>query len=62
VTLTASGLPSGMSASFSTNPTTYSSMLTLTASTSLAPGTYTVTVTGASGALSHSTNVVLTVE
>jgi uncharacterized membrane protein len=48
-TLTASNLPSGMTASFSTNPTTTSSMLTLTASTSLAMGTYSITVTGASG-------------
>ncbi len=49
VTLTASGLPSGMTASFSTNPTTFSSMLTLTASTALATGTYNLTLTGTSG-------------
>ncbi len=55
VTLTASGLPSGMMASFLTNPTTFNSLLTLTASTSLAPGSYTITVTGTSGSQSSST-------
>ena len=57
VTLTASGLPSGMTASFASNPTTYNSMLTLTASTSLATGSYTITVTGTSGSQSSSTTL-----
>ena len=55
VTLTASGLPSGMTAVFSTNPTTYNSALTLTASATLAPGTYNITVTGTSGTRTSST-------
>ena len=55
VTLTASGLPSGMSASFSTNPTTFASTLTLTATTAVAAGSYTVIVTGRSGSQASST-------
>lgn len=48
VTLSASGLPSGMTASFSPNPVTPpgSSTLTLSASKDTAPGTYPITVTG----------------
>src|SRR5258708_1993623 len=49
VTLSASGLPSGVSTAFSLNPTTGTSTLTLTASAAAAPGTVTVTVTGVSG-------------
>jgi hypothetical protein len=62
VTLTASGLPSGVSASFASNPTTGSSVLTLTASSG-APveGPISVTVTGTSGALTASTTIAVTV-
>jgi len=56
-----SGLPNGVSASFSPNPTSYLSELTLQASTSAAPGQYNVTITGTSGALTASTAVTLTV-
>jgi len=49
VTFTASGLPSGVTGSFSPNPATGSSTLTLTASSSATPGQYTVTITGTSG-------------
>jgi len=61
VSLSASGLPSGVTAAFGTNPTTSTSVLTFTASANAAKGTATVTITGTSGALSHSTTVTLTV-
>ena len=61
VSLSASGLPSGVTASFGTNPTTSTSVLTFTASATATTGTATVTITGTSGALSHSTTVTLTV-
>jgi len=61
VTLSASGLPSGVTAGFGTNPTTSTSLLTLTASGSATTGTVTVTITGVSGALTHTTTVQLTV-
>ena len=61
VTLSASGLPGGVSASFSPNPATGSSTLTLTASSTATAGTATVTVTGTSGSLTNFTAVVLTV-
>jgi hypothetical protein len=57
VTLAATGLPSGVTASFATNPATASSVLTLTASSTAAPGTSTVTITGTSGSLTGSTTV-----
>ena len=59
VNLTASGLPSGVTASFSPNPATGSSVLTLTATISATTGTTTVTITGTSGAASASTSFVL---
>jgi subtilase family serine protease len=61
VTLAASGLPSGVTAAFATNPTTGSSVLTLTASSTATTGTATVTITGTSGSLTTTTTVVLTV-
>jgi uncharacterized membrane protein len=63
VTLSASGLPSGVTASFSLNPTTvgYNNTLTLTASSSAAVGQYNVTITGTSGNQTASTTLVLTV-
>jgi subtilase family serine protease len=66
-TLTATGLPSGVTAAFSTNPVTppangtATSVLTLTASSTATIGTATVTVTGTSGSLNHSTTIALTV-
>src|SRR5215471_7145733 len=63
VTLSASGLPSGASASFS--PASISgagtSTLNITTTSSAATGTFTLTITGASGSLSHSANVTLVV-
>jgi hypothetical protein len=61
VALTASGLPSGVTASFSVNPTTGASVLTLTASSTATVGAATVTITGTSGSLTATTTVALTV-
>jgi hypothetical protein len=61
VTLSASGLPSGVTAAFSPNPATTSSTLTLTAISTATTGTSTVTVTGTSGTLTHTATVSLTV-
>jgi len=62
VTLSASGLPSGVTASYSPNPVTSGSTLTLTAGSSATTGTATLTITGVSGSLSHSTALSLTVK
>ncbi len=62
VTLSASGLPSGVTAAFSPNPTTTASTLTLTASATAATGTVTVTITGTSGSLTNATTISLTVQ
>jgi subtilase family serine protease len=61
VTLAASGLPSGVTAAFGTNPTTGTSVLTLTASATATTGAATVTITGTSGTLTASTTLALTV-
>ncbi len=61
VTLAASGLPSGVTATFGTNPATTTSMLTLTASSTAVAGTSTITITGISGSLSATTSISLTV-
>jgi endoglucanase len=58
VTLAASGLPSGVTASFATNPTTGTSVLTLTASASAPQGSATITITGTSGALTPATTTI----
>jgi hypothetical protein len=61
VSLSASGLPAGVTATFGTNPTTGSSLLTLSASSTATTGTSSVTITGTSGALTHTTSISLTV-
>ena len=61
VGLTASGLPSGVTAAFNPSSTTGASTLTLTASGSAATGTATVTVTGTSGSLTQTAKINLTV-
>jgi endo-1,4-beta-xylanase len=61
VELSAANLPSGVTASFGTNPTTGNSTLTLTASSSAATGTSTITINGTSGSTSASTTIQLTV-
>jgi uncharacterized membrane protein len=63
VSFSASGLPSGATASF--NPVSVtgsrSSTMTVTTSSTTAAGTYQLTVTATSGALNHSANVTLVV-
>jgi subtilisin-like proprotein convertase family protein len=67
-TLSVSGLPSGASAGFSPNPVTppaggsTGSTLSVTTAAGTPAGTYTLTITGTSGALSHSTTVSLVVQ
>jgi IPT/TIG domain len=61
VSLSASGLPSGVTASFNPNPATATSTLTLTASSTATTGTATVTVTGTSGSLTNAATITLTV-
>ncbi|MGO8837713.1 MAG: hypothetical protein ACLQQ0_09855, partial [Limisphaerales bacterium] len=60
-TLSASNLPTGVSASFNTNPLTGgASLLTFTASNTVTPGTSNVTITATCGLLSHTTTIALT--
>src|SRR5919199_1068975 len=62
VALSATRLPAGASATFSPNPATTSSSLTVQTSSATPLGTYTLTVTGTSGSLSHSTTASLQVK
>lgn len=61
VTLSASGLPGGASASFNPNPASSSSTLTVGTSSTTPAGSYTVTVTGTSGSLTHAASTSLVV-
>jgi cellulose 1,4-beta-cellobiosidase len=61
VTFAASGLPTGVTASFSPASSTTSSVLTLTASSTATAGPATVTITGTSGTLTATTTIALTV-
>ena len=61
VTLSASGLGTGVTAAFSPNPATGTSTLTLTASSTATTGTRSVTITGVSGSLNHTTTISLRV-
>jgi uncharacterized membrane protein len=65
VALSVSGLPSGVTASFSPSsiaaPGSGSSTLTFTASSTAATGTSTVTITGTGGGVTHTSTVSLTV-
>lgn len=61
VTLSASGLPSGVTASFNPPSTTTTSVLTLMVAGTAATGTTAVTVTGTSGSLAPTTPVSVTV-
>jgi hypothetical protein len=61
VTLSTSALPSGVTASFGTNPTTSTSVVTFTASGTATTGTSNITVTGTSGSLTHTTTVSLSI-
>jgi endoglucanase len=62
VSLTAGGLPTGVTANFNPSPATGgSSLLTLSASSTATLGAATITVTGVNGALTRTTTVSLTV-
>ncbi len=61
VTLSATGLPTGVTAAFSPNPTKTTSTLTLTATATATAGPATVTVKGVSGSLTSTTPIALTV-
>jgi subtilase family serine protease len=61
VSLAASGLPAGVTASFNPANTSTTSTLTLTASASATTGTASVTVTGTSGSLTQSATVNVTI-
>jgi Glycosyl hydrolase family 79, N-terminal domain len=61
VALAASGLPSGITASFNPSSTTATSTLSLAAGSTAATGSSSVTVTGTSGSLSHTVTIPLTV-
>ena len=61
VTLAATGLPSGVTVSYGTNPTTSTSVLTFTASASATVGKATVTITGTSGSTTAQTTIILTI-
>ena len=64
VTLNATGLPTGASATFGTNPVSGgsgTSTMNVTTSGSTTPGTYPITITGTSTSVTHSTTVTLTV-
>src|SRR5262249_44111781 len=62
VSLSVSGVPSGATAAFGTNPVTAggSSVLTINAGTGV-PGNYTLTVTGTAPSATHVTTVALTI-
>ncbi len=61
VTLSASGLPTGVTATFGTNPTATSSVLTLTVASAATAATTTITIGGTSGTLNASTTISLTI-
>ena len=61
VSLSTSALPSGVTASFGTNPTTGSSVLTFTASATATTGTSSVTITGRFRNSGHTTSISLTI-
>jgi len=63
VALSVSGLPAGASASWNTNAVTGAggAALTVTASNSIAPGSYTLNIIGISAGLTHTSPVVLTI-
>lgn len=61
VTFSASGLPSGVSASFDPNPATSTSVVTLTAGSSASAGTAMVTISGSSASLLQTATIELTV-
>ena len=64
VNLTVTGLPTGVTASFAPAQVPFgngTSLLSVSTNSSTTPGTYTVTLTGTSGNLTHSTTITLVV-
>jgi hypothetical protein len=61
VTLSLTGQPSGSTITFAPNPTTGNSTLTVKTLSTSTRKTYTLTIKGMSGSLSHTTAVALTV-
>lgn len=61
VALAVSGLPSGVTATFTGNPTTSGASLNVSVSANATPGTTLITITGTSGSLSASTTASLTI-
>ena len=57
ITLTADGIPAGVTASFSTNPVTPGQNVTVTLQGTLAQGKYIITVNGTSGSITKSQNL-----
>jgi hypothetical protein len=69
IILTVSGVPSGVNASFSVNNVPlhtvgggYVSLLNLVVTGSVTPGSYTLTITGTAGTLTHSTTCTLVID
>src|SRR5437879_3838387 len=56
-----SGLPGGATASFSPNPATASSTMTVGTGAATPPGSYALTITGVSGTLTRTTSVTLAI-
>src|SRR5439155_7484170 len=61
VNLSVSGLPTGATGSFTPNPATASATFSVATSTITPVGGYTLTITGVSGSLTHTTTVTLVV-
>ena len=61
VSFAASGMPSGVTASFSPTSSASSSVVTLSVGSSVTAGTYPITITGTSGSLTPTTSISLTV-
>ncbi|MGB7987364.1 MAG: protease pro-enzyme activation domain-containing protein [Terracidiphilus sp.] len=61
VSFTASGLPTGLTASFSPASSTTSSIVSLTAGSTTTPGSYQVTITGTSGTLTATKTITVNV-
>lgn len=61
VTLSAANVPSGVTVTFGTNPTSTTSNVTITVAASAAPGTSTIIVNGVSGSITGEAGIQLTV-
>src|SRR5260370_154865 len=61
VNFSVTGLPTGATATFTPNPATGSATLSVNTSASTPGGSYTLTITGVSGSLTHTTTVSLAV-